>query len=287
MNNEKGLVWISGASSGIGWASALHLARSGWTVAASARNEKALKALAQKEDSIHIFPLDVTDSKARVEVYNKIKTELGPVQVLINNAGYGIRGSVEDVPLHEVRNMFDVNYFAVLALTKLVLPDMRANDSGRIVMVSSVVGRESFPINGHYSSTKFALEGISDALRVELMPWNIKVVLIEPGPIRTRFPEVAANSSGKRLRNENSPYFDFYQKFLSDGYFTNSKRWGAASVAEAIRLACESDNPKARYPVHHQAFFLPLLGKILPTWFRDWLVGSRLGMLSSKNKQLI
>jgi len=283
MENYRGNVWITGASSGIGWATAIHMARSGWRVAASARNSSALKALVEKDSSISAYPLDVTDAEARVSVYKRIRKEIGPVDILINNAGYGIRGTIEDVPVHEVRNMFDVNFFSVLELTKLVLPDMRSYKSGRIINVSSVLGRESFPVNGHYSSTKFAMESISDALRVEVMPWNIKVVLVEPGPIKTNFPDAAKSSSLDRLNNEKSPYFAVYQNFLSDGYFQGTKRWGAASVAEVIRHACETETPKARYPVHPQAVILPILGKILPTALRDKLVGSRLGLTDPIN----
>jgi short-subunit dehydrogenase len=278
MTDSRGIVWITGASSGIGWATALMLAKDGWTVAASARNEKALNGLKERHENIHVYPLDVVDSVARKEVYGKIRNELGTVEILINNAGYGLRGAIEEVEMHEVRSMYDVNVFAPMALTKLVLPDMRENRSGHIIMVSSVVGRVSMPINGHYSSSKFALEGVTDALRVEMMPWDIKVTLIEPGPIKTSFAPIAVGSSIKRMENQSSPYYKHYQGYLNSSTVGGKRTWGAASVAHVIRHAINSAVPKARYPVHPMAHIAPILRTILPTPIFDKIMGEQAGI---------
>ena len=186
--SHRGLVWITGASSGIGRSAAKLLAKRGWTVAASARNGKALKQLAKRSPGVHAFPLDVADPAARRDVFQRIRDELGPIDVLVNNAGFGIRGAIEDIEASALRNLFDVNVFAPLSLSRLVLPEMRRRREGRIIMVSSVVGRVSVPFSGAYSASKFAREAFSDALRVELRPWNVRVVLIEPGPIATEMP---------------------------------------------------------------------------------------------------
>lgn len=274
----RGLVWVTGASSGIGWATAILMARRGWDVAASARNVRALDALMERHEAIRAYPLDVTDSVARVDIYEKIRNDLGPIDVLVNNAGYGIRGAIEETEMHEIRSLYDVNVYAPLALSKLVLPEMRTRRTGRIINVSSVVGRVAIPINGIYSSSKFALEAMSDALRMELMPWGVKVILVEPGPISTNFKAVAEGSSKLRLLDRESDYAPYYSKFVDGAYGTKSTALGAASVADVIRIAAETDRPKARYPVHPFAQWAPVLAKILPTTWMDKLLGFRLGL---------
>jgi len=276
----RGVVWITGASSGIGWASALVLARQGWTVAASARNVRMLKNLASRHESIHAYPLDVTDAESRAVTYKKICDDLGWVEVLVNNAGYGLRGAVEEMQMHQVRDLYDVNVFAPLALTRLVLPEMRKRRIGRIVNISSVVGRVAFPLNGIYSSSKFALEGWSDALRIEVRPWNIKVALVEPGPIKTKFGRTAKDKSLQRLMDSGSPYERHYKEFLESGFMSIGAPWSASTAAHAVKRAVEDSRPFARYPVHYLAWIAPLLSKILPTSVMDRIMGLPLGFNS-------
>lgn len=275
--NERGVVWVTGASSGIGWASALLLARRGWTVAVSARGERKLEKLARRREGLHAYPLDVTDPVAREKVYRQIVGDLGPVDVLVNSAGYGLRGAVEETPVHQIRDLFEVNVFAPLALTRLVLPSMRSRKKGRIVNISSVVGRVAFPISGIYASSKYALEGWSDAMRIEVKPWNIEVVLVEPGPIRTKFGRVAKDISLRQLLDENSPYAPYYQRFLKRGYFSNRVAWSPSIVAWEVLKAVENPYPKARYPVHWVAHFVPLFVRLLPRRFGDRLMGGAFG----------
>jgi short-subunit dehydrogenase len=272
------VVWITGASSGIGWASALVLARRGWTVAASARSEQKLRGLAARHENIHPYPLDVADAEARRDVFARITGELGWIEVLVNNAGYGLRGAVEEARLHEVRDLFDVNVFAPLALCSLVLPEMRQRRRGRIVNVSSVVGRAAFPISGLYSSSKFALEGWSDAMRAELQPWGVKVVLVEPGPIRTKFARVAKDRSLQRLVDEGSPYSPYYKRFLGGGALPSGIAWTASTVAWGVRRAVEDARPYARYPVHWLAWLAPLLRTLLPAAVYDRMIGGLYGL---------
>ena len=280
----RGLVWITGASSGIGWATALLMARRGWDVAASARNVHALDALMERHDAIRAYPLDVTDPVARVDIYEKIRNDLGPVDVLVNNAGYGLRGAVEEMEMHEIRSMFDLNLFAPIALSKLVLPEMRTRRSGRIINISSVVGRVAFPISGIYSSSKFALEGMSDALRMELMPWGVKVILVEPGPIRTRFAPTAKSMSESRLVDEESDYAPYYKRLLGGAIPSKNASWGASSVADVIRLAAETDRPKDRYPVHTWAQWAPVIQNLLPRAWLDKAFGFRFGLTTPASR---
>lgn len=277
MSLPRGLVWITGASTGIGKSAAKLLAHNGWEVAVSARNEEALKQLADSHPSIYAFPLDVTNPLQRKEVYGKIREELGPIDVLVNNAGYGVRGAVEEIEPSEFRALYDTNVLAPLELAKLVLPEMRERRDGRIIMVSSVVGRVSIPVSGLYSSSKFALEGLSDALRIELMPWNIKVILVEPGPIATEFAKVARDSSLDKLKNTSSPYSPYYKGLLKTPHFQRRVFWGPSTVGEAIVDACENPKPRVRYPVHFVAWMTPFLAKILPNSVMDKILAKRNG----------
>ncbi len=278
MTLPKGLVWITGASSGIGWATALHLARHGYQVAASARNANALKALQAKDDHITAYPLDVADPLARERIYHHIRQDLGPVDVLINNAGYALRGAIEDVPPHMMRDIYDINVFAPIELAKLVLPEMRQRQEGRIINVSSVVGKVTPPLNGAYASTKYALESLSDALRMEVAPWSIKVILVEPGPIRTNFGATALRESDPLLQQSDSPYAKFYRQFIADPPFKKHHYWGPASVAEVMRRAIEAANPKARYPVHPVTLLMPFLRAHLPDWIGDRIFSEKYGI---------
>ncbi len=281
----RGVVWITGASSGIGRAAAELLAARGWRVAASARDEAALSEMASQVDEIHAYPLDVADAAARREVFRRIREDLGPLDALVNNAGYGLRGALEEVEAGEARAMFDVNVLAPLALTRLVLPEMRARRTGRIVMVSSVVGRVAMPLSGLYSATKFALEGLSDALRAEVAPWGIDVILVEPGPIATRFGSTARALSRAKLSREDSPYRHAYRRLLRSPLYAPERAWGPRPVAEAIRDALESDRPKVRYPVHLVAVWLPRFARLLPARWMDRLLASRIGLGAGRRLQ--
>ncbi len=277
MRLPRGIAWVTGASSGIGWSTCGVLAKRGWIVAASARNATKLKRLAATHPQIHAYPMDAADAVQRKQTYEAIRKDHGPVDALVNNAGYGIRGTIEDVNLDDLRTLYDVNVFAPISLAKYVLPDMRDRRQGRIIMVSSVVGRVSFPINGAYSSSKFALEALSDALRIEVKPWNIHVSLVEPGPIATNFGTNARDLSLNRLKNPASPYSKNYKQFLSTGYYKHRHFWGPSACAEAIRHAAESDKPKTRYPVHPLAEWVPRLAMVLPTRIMDHLLGKKFG----------
>ncbi len=278
MGLPRGLIWITGASSGIGFAAAELLAKRGWRIAASSRNKERLAELAKRSKLIHPYPLDVANAIERKEVFKKIRSDLGPIDILVNNAGFGLRGAIEEMEADQTRLLFDVNVFAPLALTRLVLPEMRARREGRIIMVSSLVGRVAFPLSGVYSATKFALEGLSDSLRMEVAPWGIKVVIIEPGPIATRFGATAKEQSYQRITSPDSPYIEYYKRLIREGVIKRRYFWGARPVAQAIRDICENPKPKARYPVHPFARWLPILANLLPESVIDKLLSKPLGL---------
>ncbi len=192
MSEPSKAVLITGCSSGIGRASALRLARSGWTVYASARRLESLAALA--DAGCRTLALDVTDEQSMRRAVDAVEQAEGAIGVLINNAGYSQSGAIETVPLDAVRRQFETNVFGLVRLTQLVLGGMREQHWGKIVNLGSMGGRLSFHGGGHYHATKHALEAVSDALRFELRGFGIDVILLEPGLITTEFGEAAVAS---------------------------------------------------------------------------------------------
>ena len=184
-----GSVLITGCSSGIGQAAALALHEAGRTVVATARNPATLSGLASR--GLRTLALDVTDEASMRAAVDAA----GPIDVLVNNAGYGLYGTVEQLPMAEIRRQFETNFFGLVRLTQLVLPGMRAAGGGRILNVSSMGGRATLPGGAFYHASKYAVEALSDALRMEVARFGIHVVLIEPGPVRTPWNDVAAGES--------------------------------------------------------------------------------------------
>ena len=189
-------VLVTGCSSGIGRASVVALTQSGrFTVYATARRPDSIADL--ERTGARILPLDVTDEQSMIAAVDAVTAEHGAVWGLVNNAGYGEYGSVEEADLDRVRTMFETNVFGLSRLTQLVLPGMRAQRSGRIVNVGSMGGRMTFPGGGYYHASKYAVEALSDALRYEVRPFGLSVSLIEPGVIRTEFGNTATTSLAK------------------------------------------------------------------------------------------
>src|SRR5215207_11623280 len=176
---------ITGASSGIGEATAVELLRRGFTVYGAARRVDRMAALADR--GVHVIEMDVTDDASMTSGVERVIREQGRIDVLVNNAGYGSYGALEDVPLDEARRQFEVNVFGLARLTQLVLPHMRAQRDGYIVNISSMGGKIWEPLGSWYHASKFAVEGLSDSLRVEVAEFGIKVVIIEPGTIRSEW----------------------------------------------------------------------------------------------------
>src|SRR6476661_4327073 len=183
---------VTGGSSGIGEATARAPAADGFVVYAVARRTEPMEALS--ESGVHIFSMDVTDDASVVAGVDRIIAEQGRIDVLVNNAGYGSYGAVEDVPIDEARRQFDVNIFGLARLVQLATPHMRKQHSGRIINISSIGGKIYEPLGAWYHATKFAVEGFSDSLRIELRPFGIDVVLIEPGPIKTEWNTISRES---------------------------------------------------------------------------------------------
>jgi len=196
-------VLITGCSSGIGRATAISLHDAGLGVYATARREDAVADLADR--GIRTLTLDVTDETSMARAVAAVEADAGAVGVLINNAGYGLYGPVEQQPMAEVRRQFETNVFGLVRLTQLVLPGMRRRGGGRIINVSSMGGRATLPGGAFYHASKYAVEALSDALRMEVAQFGIDVVLIEPGPVRTPWNEVAAASLSTAVPAASAP----------------------------------------------------------------------------------
>jgi NAD(P)-dependent dehydrogenase (short-subunit alcohol dehydrogenase family) len=244
-------VLITGCSTGIGRATALRLAKAGHPVYASARKIDAIRDLA--DAGCKLLALDVCDEASVRAAVAQVEAEHGAVGVLVNNAGYGSEGPIEEVPMSEVRRQFETNVFGLVQLTKLVLPGMRRQRWGKIVNLSSMGGRMTLPGGGFYHATKYAVEAISDALRFEVQGFGIDVVVIEPGPIKTEFGETAI-ARVAALGGPDSPYKEFLtvlQRQIRDAYEGPMGRLAADAdaVAKAIESAITASRPKTRYGI--------------------------------------
>jgi NAD(P)-dependent dehydrogenase (short-subunit alcohol dehydrogenase family) len=195
----------------------------------------------------------------------------GRVDVLVNNAGYGQMGPVELIPLEAVKRQFQVNLLGMITLTQAMIPVMREQGGGKIINVSSIGGRIAFPFAGLYSASKFALEGLSDALRRELEPFNIRVTVIEPGAVSNEFLEVISREIEQAIPDGlNSPYRAAFENLEKLDKLTKSQAWTSEQVAEAIVKAIVTPRPKPRYIAATLGGFLVfMMTKVLPTWFVD------------------
>ena len=256
MTGKKKVALVTGSSSGMGFTTAIMLARAGIHTYASMRNLKKSKTitdLANKENlPLQVIQLDVNDDKSVKDAIAKIVTEKERIDVLVNNAGYGLFGSIEDVSIEEMKAQFETNFFGVMRVTQLVLPTMRKQKSGTIVNVSSVGGRISLPVLSAYNSTKFALEGLSESMSYELEPFGIKVIIIEPGVIRTNIMD--SSIFAKKAQDPKSPYFSLIQKVESNfKSMMENKSSPPEEVAKVILGALTSKNPQLRYTVGDDA----------------------------------
>jgi len=267
--NVSKAVLITGCSSGIGWATAERLADVGWKVYATARNVEKLAPLEQR--GCRLLPLDVTDEDSTRSAVEEIEQREGAVGVLVNNAGFSQSGAVEAVPLEKVRDQFETNVFGLVRMCQLVLAGMRRQGYGRIVNVSSMGGKLTFPGAGYYHATKHAVEALSDALRFEVEGFGVRVSVIEPGLIRTGFAHAAVGSMDG---SEDGPYADFDEAVARATMETYERgpisrlSGGPEAVAEAIERAISARSPRSRYAVTPSARLFLGLRRLLPD--RAW-----------------
>jgi NAD(P)-dependent dehydrogenase (short-subunit alcohol dehydrogenase family) len=274
-NTPPQVALVTGGSSGIGECTVRELLSAGFTVYTAARRVERMQALAG--EGAHVFAMDVTDDASMVSGVERIIAEQGRIDVLVNNAGYGSYGAVEDVPIEEARRQFEVNVFGLARLTQLVTPHMRKQGSGRIINISSIGGKFYEPFGAWYHATKFAVEGFSDSLRLELRPFGVHVVIIEPGPIITEWNEIARDSLLERSGGTD------YGKYARRAHkvLTAFDQPGRASrpeaVARKIRKAATTRHPAPRYPVGRGARMITGSRDHLPDRVMDGVVSRMYG----------
>ncbi len=276
MSAPSKAVLVTGCSSGIGRATALRLAGSGWKVYASARRPETISQLG--DAGCQTLALDVTDEQSMRAAVDSIEQAEGAIGVLINNAGYSQSGAIETVPMDAVRRQFETNVFGLVRLTQLVLPKMRAQRWGKIVNIGSMGGRLSFPGGGHYHATKHAVEAISDALRFELRGFGIDVILLEPGLITTEFGEAATASMADTTIAGDDPYATFNTTVgaVTKGAYDGPMRLlggGPDRVAKVIERALKRRHPPARITITPSAKLTIGMRRLLPD--RAWDVAMR------------
>lgn len=258
-------VLITGCSTGIGRATALRLAKAGLPVYATARRIDSIGDL--EAAGCRILALDVCDEESMQAAVAEVEQREGAVGVLINNAGYGSDGAIEEVPIEEIKRQFETNVFGLLRLTQLVLPGMRAQNSGRIFNLSSMGGRLTLPGGGIYHATKYAVEALSDALRFEVAGFGIDVVVIEPGIIKTEFGPTAIAKLGVAAK-PNSPYAEFHKRLsasIEDAYSGQMAALAAEpdAVAKVIECAIAAKTPNTRYLITAGAHLFVGLRRLL------------------------
>jgi NAD(P)-dependent dehydrogenase (short-subunit alcohol dehydrogenase family) len=262
---------VTGGSSGIGERTALRLREAGFTTYAVARRVDRMASLA--DAGVTTFGMDVTDDASMTGGIDRIIGEHGRIDVLVNNAGYGSYGAVENVPIDEARRQFEVNVFGLARLTQLVTPGMRVRGDGRIINVSSVGGKFYEPLGAWYHATKFAVEGFSDSLRLELAPYGIRVVIVEPGPIRTEWNTIARdglveNSAGTAYEEQAEAVRARMES--GDGPMLSS---GPDVVGRKIVKAATARRPRTRYPVGRGAGSVVRARRLLPDRALDAVIG--------------
>jgi len=269
---------VTGASSGIGDATARKLHALGYTVYGAARRTDRMADLAAA--GIRVLSMDVTDAASTEGGIKQIIEATGRIDALVNNAGYGSYGAVEDVPLAEARGQFEVNVFGAAQLIQLVLPHMRAQRGGTIVNITSMGGKIHTPLGGWYHATKFALEGLSDCLRLETAPFGIHVVVVEPGSIRTEWGQIAADNlravSGEGAYQAQA---DAMAASLTPGSGSRARLTSGPSViADTVAKAVTARRPRTRYAVGFGAKPLIFMRRALPDRGFDALIRRATGV---------
>lgn len=274
------VVLITGCRSGFGKRAAITVARAGHTVYASLRDVDTAGPLMAEAQGLDVRPLqlDVTVPAQREAAVARILAEQERLDALVNNAGVSLAGFLEQLEPDEIRHLFEVNVFGAWALTREVLPTLRAQRSGTVVMVSSMAGRLAMPGLGAYASSKWALEGMSEAWRHELAPWGVRVVLVEPGPYATDILD-RNRRLGRRVRDPDSPWAPMVERLM--GLFEEQapRRSGdPQEVADAILRVLERDAPRLRHPMGPLARTREVLKRLAPFWVIERIVRRVVGL---------
>jgi NAD(P)-dependent dehydrogenase (short-subunit alcohol dehydrogenase family) len=277
-------VFVTGATDGLGRATAILLAERGYRVFAGGRNAERRAALTElaraKNLPLEVLELDVTSDASVESAIAEIERRAGPVAVLVNNAGIGIGAAMEEISIADMRKQFETNVFGVLRVTQCVLPEMRKRRCGRIINMSSIAGKMAGPIMGPYCASKHALEAVSDSMRLELYPFDVKVILIEPGFIATSIGRNSMELSAAYAdAAERSPYGAIYRTFRN--FFADAlknSRTTPEDCAAVIVGAIEAEHPRARYPVTPEGKMALRMRRLLPDRILDKILRKSMGL---------
>lgn len=267
-------ILITGTSTGIGYEAAKALKDSGYRVIASCRNKEDVARLVN--EGFECLQLDLSDSNSIQTAFTTLMTLTGgEIYALFNNGAYGQPGAIEDLPINALRKQFDTNFFGWCELTRLILPIMIKQGYGRIIQNSSILGFAAMPLRGAYNASKYAIEGISDTLRLELVGTNVFVSLIEPGPIRSAFRQNALAALREHIDIKNSRHRDTYTKAIDRLSTTETNTpftLEPAAVIKRLKHALESPRPQARYYVTFPTYLVGVMKRILPNRLLDKLL---------------
>jgi NAD(P)-dependent dehydrogenase (short-subunit alcohol dehydrogenase family) len=273
---ERKVVLTTGTTSGIGLATAIELAKRGFESVATYRSEHKLPALQQAAHdagvTVHAVRLDVTDADGCARVVAEVLDRHGALHGLVNNAGYGLRGAVEDTSDDEARQIFETMVLAPARLSRLVLPHLRAAGGGRIVNISSIYGRTTTPLSGWYQAAKHALEGLSDALRAEVGGDGVHVILVEPGGFRTEIWEEQV------VRNPSERYRTAYERTQKGLQMAAPLLGDPAACAKVVAGALQARMPRARYLVGPDAYLAAAVLPLTPPAVKDRIARAFLGL---------
>lgn len=266
---DRRVALVTGASAGIGKAVVRRLLRDGWRVYGAARRVEQMDDI--RSEGAAVLRLDVTDDGSMRAAVRDVLAAEGRIDALVNNAGYGSYGAIEDVPMAEARRQFEVNVFGLARMTQLVLPHMRRAGTGTIVNISSMGGRIWMPVGGWYHATKHAVEVLSDALRAETRPFGIRVVVVQPGAIESEWADISADNL---LQHSRGTAYGRHVEPMAALLRDHSNAASPDVVADAVSKAVESRRPRRRYAVPMDAKVLIFLRWLLPEWAWEKLVAT-------------
>lgn len=264
-------VLVTGASAGIGKATAIYLAQNGYNVYGAARRIEKMQDL--KNYGVKPIALDVTKDESITACFEQIFNQAGSIDVLVNNAGFGSEGAIEDVTMQDAKYQMEVNVFGAMRLTQLVLPKMRENKYGKVVNISSVGGKIALPLGGWYHASKFAIEALSDTLRMEVKQFGIDVIVIEPGGIKSEWGDIALESLVRV--SGNSAYKEMVKGTEKGFRKTESNNSEPIVIAKLIKKGIEAKKPKTRYSGGSMAKPLLFLRSILSDKMLERLIMSQ------------
>ena len=274
-NREAQTVLITGASAGIGKVTCLYLAEKGYNVIGTSRASSRLGDLYSEADqrgvTVHGLELDINNDAEVQRVMPKVFNQFGEIHALVNNAGYGLWGPLEIVSIDEMKTLFETNVFAVLRMTQVVLPAMIERRAGKIVNISSVLGRLATPFNGAYASSKYALEGLSESMNHEVSPFGVHVALVEPGLFETEFQRNQVRA--ERADDLNLAYAPYVQRYNDRHQTFDKLASDPAKVAKVIHKIIRSRRPALRHPVGLESHAGIMGTRLLPGRLFQWMLG--------------